>query len=232
MAKEIAYGRSPVHSYYPIYLDLNGRHCIVIGEGPEAERAAQELLESRATVTVIGSKTTPAIKDLANRQILEWKSREYRSGDLKNAFLVISENNQTNTYEPVVSDAKSHNILINVINVRHVSNFISPHITRSGEVAFAISTTWLSPALAIHLKEKLEESPIMRWAEMGEMLHEVDLELNQKQIYPHPDRWRECLDEELLDLFESGYIDKAKERLTNMLSRQPTNTQTKQTPTT
>ena len=39
--------------YYPVYLDLRGRPCVVIGGGPEAEEKAERLVEDGARLTVV-----------------------------------------------------------------------------------------------------------------------------------------------------------------------------------
>ena len=39
--------------YYPIYVDLRGRRCVVVGGGPVAARKVDGLLECGADVTVV-----------------------------------------------------------------------------------------------------------------------------------------------------------------------------------
>ena len=212
-------------SYYPVYLDLKGRRCIVVGGGSEAERKVQGLLECGAQVALISPEVTIVLKDLADRGLLQWEPREYQAGDLKGAFLVISENEHPEVYGEVATEAEERGVLVNVMDVTHLCNFIAPAIVRRGEVAFAISTAGLSPALARRLKKELTDSPVIQWAEMADMLSEVRLELRSRGVRPDPDRWQECLDQELLDLFHSGRTPEAKERLLNMLQEQPKATQ-------
>ena len=212
-------------SYYPVYLDLRGRRCLVIGGGSEAERKVQGLLECGAQVTLISPQVTIVLKDLANRGLVQWEPREYQAGDLEGAFLVISENEHPKVYGEVATEAEERGVLVNVMDVTHLCNFIAPAIVRRGEVAFAISTAGLSPALARRLKEELNESPVIQWAEMADMLSEVRLELRGRRVRPDPDRWQECMDQKMLDMFHSGHTKEAKERLLNMLQEQPKATQ-------
>ena len=212
-------------SYYPVYLDLKERRCVVVGGGAEAERKTQGLLECEAKVTVISPEITAALRDLASRGLIEWEAREYRTGDLDGAFLVIAENDKPKVYKQVATEAERRGILLNVMDVTHLCNFIAPAVVRHGGVAFAISTGGLSPALARRLREEMEQSPILRWAEMANMLSEVRLELRSKGVHPEPDRWQECMDDRLLGLFHSGRQAEAKERLRRMLKEQPAATQ-------
>ena len=55
--------------YYPVFLDLTGQPCIVLGDGKFASEKAASLREAGAVVRVI-------------------PSREYRTGDLTGARLV------------------------------------------------------------------------------------------------------------------------------------------------
>ena len=60
-------------AYYPVYLDLNGRHCVVVGGEHEAERKVQGLLEHGARVTLISPEVSIVLQDLAGRGLIEWK---------------------------------------------------------------------------------------------------------------------------------------------------------------
>ena len=208
-------------SYYPVYLDLRNRRCIVVGGGAEAERKAQGLLESGAKVTVVSAEVTPALNDLAARKLIDWEPRDYQDGDLEGAFLAISDNSDSTIYEAVAAEAERLGILLNVTDVTDLCNFIAPAVVRRGKVTFAISTGGLSPALARRLREELETDPILQWADMAEMISDVRLELRGKGVYPDPERWQECLDQEMLLMFHNGSQAQARERLLQMLQEQP-----------
>lgn len=212
-------------SYYPVYLNLKGRRCAIIGGGAEAERKAQGLLECSAYVTVISPKATIALQDLANRGLIDWMSKEYQTGDLEGVFLAIAENDEPRVYMEVAREAERRGVLLNVVDTTDLCSFIAPAVVRRGDVTFAISTSGLSPALARRLKEELSESPVLRWADMADMLSEVRLALRRNGVRPGPARWQECMDEELLELFHGGRREEAKERLLHMLQEQPRSTQ-------
>ncbi len=212
-------------SYYPVYLNLKGRRCVIFGGGAEAERKAIGLLECSAQVSVISPEITVALQDLASRGLIDWISREYQAGDLEGIFLAVAENDKPRVYTEVAKEAERRGVLLNVVDTTNLCSFIAPAIVRSGEVTFAISTSGLSPALARRLREELSESPILRWAEMADMLSEVRLTLRRDGVRPDPERWQECMDDELLDMFHTGRQDEAKERLLHMLQQQTGSTQ-------
>lgn len=208
-------------SYYPVFLNLQGRRCLIVGGGAEAERKTMGLLESGAQVTVLSPHVTTALQDMARRDLIHWEPREYQAGDLNGVFLAVAENDNPSVYKAVAMEAERRGVLLNVVDTTYLCSFIAPAVVRRGDVTFAISTAGLSPALARRLREELNESPILRWADMAELLSEVRLALRRKGIRPDPERWQECMDDLLLELFQSGRREEAKNRLLRMLQEQP-----------
>ena len=214
-------------AYYPVYLDLNGRPCVVVGGAGEAERKVQGLLEHGARVTLISPEVTVVLQDLAGRGLVEWKSREYRQGDLEGAFLVVSENLNEDEYTRVAQEAHGRGILLNVVDRPQLCSFIAPAVARRGQrgdVQCAISTAGLSPALARRLRERMSDPDLclcLQWADMVGVLSDVRAEVRAKGLRPDPDRWQECMDDELLAMFQIGQAEQARERLLRMLEEQP-----------
>ena len=142
--------------YYPVFLDLNARSCVVIGGGPIAEGKIQMLLECGANITMISPTVTAQIKDLAKTGAIQLEEREYREGDLSQAYLVIAATDDNNVNQTIAREAEQHNLLLNVADVTHLCNFIAPAVVRRGDVTVAISTSGTSPALARKLREEIE----------------------------------------------------------------------------
>ncbi len=53
--------------YFPVYLDLRGRRCVVIGDDDEAQMKAGALVEAGAVVTVISPEERPRFTEMAER---------------------------------------------------------------------------------------------------------------------------------------------------------------------
>ena len=68
--------------YYPAYLDLSGRRCVVIGAGEVAERKVAQLLASGADVMLVSPSATPELQRLAETKELRWISRAYVHGEV------------------------------------------------------------------------------------------------------------------------------------------------------
>jgi precorrin-2 dehydrogenase/sirohydrochlorin ferrochelatase len=145
-------------SYYPVSLDLKDRFCIVIGGGKVAERKVRGLLACEAAVQVISPRLTSGLADLFRAGLLTWQERDYRSGDLSGAFLVIAATDNEQVQQRTYEEAEERNILINVADVPGRCNFILPATVRQGDLTVSVSTGGKSPALAKRLRQELEKS--------------------------------------------------------------------------
>ena len=144
-------------SFYPVCLDIEGKLCVVVGGGRVAERKVLGLLACDAQVSVISPELTEELSSLYDAGSILWIEREYRPGDLKQAFLVIAATNEEETQKQVYDEAAAHNLLLNVADVPQRCNFILPATVRQGDLVISISTAGKSPALARKLRMELEK---------------------------------------------------------------------------
>jgi precorrin-2 dehydrogenase/sirohydrochlorin ferrochelatase len=213
--------------YYPAYLDLTGRRCVVIGAGEIAERKVEQLLASEADVMFVSPTATPAIESLAAKGQVRWLKREYAPGDLAGATLSIAATDSEDVNRQVHAEAKREKTLLNVVDVTPLCDFIAPSIIERGPVTVAISTSGTSPALARKLRELMngDQHPdplahgdgtycrCMGWANAAGVLGDVRKDLRSRGAIASPDVWQAGLTEELLELVETGKTDEAKDRL-------------------
>jgi uroporphyrin-III C-methyltransferase/precorrin-2 dehydrogenase/sirohydrochlorin ferrochelatase len=131
--------------YYPVFLDLAGQPCIVLGDGKFAVEKAAALREAGANVQVISS-------------------RDYRPGALAGARLVVDASEDPEVNRQSWQEAEAAGILINVVDRPAQCRFIAPAIVRRDPLLVAISTSGESPFLASALRAQIE-----RWlgAEWG-----------------------------------------------------------------
>jgi precorrin-2 dehydrogenase/sirohydrochlorin ferrochelatase len=144
--------------YYPIFLDLHGRPCVVVGGGEVAERKVGALLRAAARVRVISPELTPRLARLAAQKKISVTRRRYRQGDLKRAFVVFAATDDPATQRAVREHAQAARALVNVADDRRGSTFLVPASFARGDLHVAISTSGVSPALARRLRQQLQAS--------------------------------------------------------------------------
>jgi len=140
-------------SYYPVYLNLKERKCLVVGGGKVAERKIRQLLKAQAKVTVVSPSITDGLKRLLRAGRIQHKNRSFSRGDTRGAFLVIAATSDE-TVNRMVSDESSG--LINAVDMPEYCSFIMPSIIKKGPLSIAISTSGVSPAFARTLREDME----------------------------------------------------------------------------
>ncbi|MGD0274702.1 MAG: bifunctional precorrin-2 dehydrogenase/sirohydrochlorin ferrochelatase [Syntrophales bacterium] len=146
----------PNLKYYPIFLNVHGRRCIVVGGGRVAERKVMRLHEGGASVVVIDRTLTPSLESLKINGLIEHIDGFYESGYLKGAFLVIGATDDPGTNDRIFGDARGTGILVNIVDDPKRSDFILPSLMERGDLVIAVSTGGKSPALAKHLRQDLE----------------------------------------------------------------------------
>lgn len=142
--------------YYPVFLNLKNRLCIVIGGGKVAERKVKMLLEVGAKIKVISPELTKDLTKLADEKKIIWEKREYKKGDLEGAWLVITATNNKEVQIEVQQEAEEKRIFCNIVDVPELCSFIVPSVIKRGLLTIAISTSSASPAVSRRIRENLE----------------------------------------------------------------------------
>jgi len=138
--------------YYPVFLDLKDRLCVVVGGGLVALRKVETLLGAGAQVRVVSPEIVPEIQDLDG---VELKLNAYESPDLAGACLVIAATDDEAVNLAVSRDAAKRRIFCNVVDRPEECSFIVPSVVERGPIKIAISTGGVSPALAKRLRMEL-----------------------------------------------------------------------------
>lgn len=139
--------------YYPAFINLSGKQCIVVGGGKVAERKVLSLLNSGAVVKVISPAITEMLRRQKERGRIKHIRRNYKSGDLKDAFLVIAATSDERINRKISEEAPC---LVNVVDRPEMANFIVPAVVSRGPMTIAVSTSGASPAMAREIRKELE----------------------------------------------------------------------------
>ena len=152
---------------YPVFLDLRGRRCVVVGGGKVAARKARKLLQAQALVRVISPEIDPALESVA---VEVWR-RPYEPGDLEGASLAFAATDSRQANAAVAGEAKERGIPVNVADRPEEGDFALPSTLRRGALQVSVSTGGASPTLALEIRAELEEMFGPEWAGVVEELH-------------------------------------------------------------
>ena len=207
-------GDSLRNSYYPVFLSVRGKKCVVVGGGRVALRKVKALLEHGADVAVVSPALCPELSDLANAKKIRALLKEYEPGDIKGSFLTIAATTESDTNQKVANEARRQKILVNVVDSPEQSDFIVPAYLRRGALTIAVSTAGSSPALARKIRTRLEQDFGEEYTSLTDLIKEVRTESKKRAITISSDDWQRALDLDLLiELLRNGQRDKAKATL-------------------
>jgi precorrin-2 dehydrogenase/sirohydrochlorin ferrochelatase len=166
-----------------MFVDLEGRRCLVVGGGPVATEKVEKLLDHGAVVRLVSPRLSAGLEEMVSAGVVaEVHRRAYRPEDLGDCFLVIAATNLDAINRMVWQDAEARNLLCNIVDVPPLCNFIVPSIVRRGELALAVSTGGASPVVAKHIRRQLEEAYGPEWGTLTALLRDLRDEL--KDRYP------------------------------------------------
>ena len=154
---------------YPIFLDLSGGRCVVVGGGAVAARKAHKLLQAGADVVVISSEVRPELEDMD----VEIHERPYEHGDLEGADLAFAATDSREVNAAVAREARALGIRVNVADRPTEGDFAVPSTLRRGGLQVAVSTGGASPTLARRIRHELEEVFGPEWVGVVEELEAV-----------------------------------------------------------
>lgn len=206
---------------YPVFLvKLADSRCVVVGGGQVAARKVTALRQASAQVVVISPIVCKPLQKLAAQGHIHVVDRDYRWGDLEEAFLVVAATDDPDVNRQVWEEARARGLLVNVVDDPDHCNFIAPSVVRRGPLTLAISTSGRCPALSRHLRRRLEREFGPAYAGYVELLGDlrdkvVDaLSLAERRVF-----WQQIFESDVLSLLASGDAEGAHRRAEAILQQ-------------
>lgn len=199
-------------SYYPIFLELKGRPCLVIGGGSVSEGKVSGLLAAEAAVTIVSPTLSLLLSEQLAEERFNWIERDYQDGDLEGYELCFVATDDGSVNAEVRAEGQRRRVWVNAADDPSNCDFILPSVVRQGQVVVAASTGGSSPALARRLREELTAFLGEDYAELAEMLQDVRKEIRAAGVKIDGDTWQRAIDPRTRALVAQRRVDAAKER--------------------
>ncbi len=157
-------------AYYPMFADLRGRRCLIVGGGLIAQRKATTLLSYGAQVTVVSPDATSRLKRYAGERRIRYVARRFRPADLRGVWLVCAATDEATVNAQVYREATRRRIFTNVVDQKPLCSFIAPAIARRGGLTVAVSTGGASPSVAQQIRDRVDRAIGAEYAPMLRLL--------------------------------------------------------------
>jgi uroporphyrin-III C-methyltransferase/precorrin-2 dehydrogenase/sirohydrochlorin ferrochelatase len=197
---------------YPVTLQLRGRRCTVLGEGPLAAEKARGLLAAGARLTVLAATPCAELEALQAEPELTLLRRGYVGGDLAGSFLAIDASGDPETNRLSFAEAQERGVLINVVDQPERCDFYAPALVRRGPLSVAVSTDGESPFLAGAIRARLERILGEEWGPFTALVGGVRRRLRARGV-PIADQtsvYRRLLRSEVRALLRDGRTGQAR----------------------
>ncbi|MHB1347295.1 MAG: precorrin-2 dehydrogenase/sirohydrochlorin ferrochelatase family protein [Candidatus Humimicrobiaceae bacterium] len=142
-------------AFFPLFVDLSDKKCIVLGGGSVAERKVTALLDFDAIIKVISPNFTKKLQSLAKLKKIDIEEKEYNEKDIEKAFLVVAATSDSKVNDNIRSAAIKRKILVNIAEDPKKCTFIFPATIKKGDMVIGITTSGKYPLLAAHLRETI-----------------------------------------------------------------------------
>ena len=142
--------------YLPIFLNLRGERCLVVGGGDIALRKASMLLRAGARVQVVAPAVDPDLQAKLEEGGGSWRLGRYEAADLEGAVLAIAATDDPEVNQRVHDDCRARGLPVNVVDNPPLCSFIFPSIVDRSPLVVAVSSAGQSPVLARLLRARLE----------------------------------------------------------------------------
>jgi len=144
--------------YFPAFVDLNTRRCLVVGGGEMALKKAHLLKNAGADLTIMSPEFELDFADalgLSADQVLDFSITADEAVS-QGFVLVVAASGIADLDEAIAAAARRANVPVNVVDRTDLCTFIMPSIVDRGDVVIGISTSGASPVLARRIRAKIE----------------------------------------------------------------------------
>ncbi len=139
--------------FLPVFHNVKGKLCLVVGGGEVGKRKAEVLLEAGAKVRVVAPEIDP---ELAKQPGVENVMARFEAKYLEGVTLIIAATNDRSVNKVVSELAQARSIPVNVVDDPELCSFIMPAILDRSPLMVAFSSGGTSPVLTRMMRGKLE----------------------------------------------------------------------------
>ncbi len=207
--------------YFPAFLDLKDRPCLVVGGGAPAARKARLLVKAGARVTMVAPRAGPEAEDLAAPGALHLVRRGFLAGDVGGRAAVVSATGLDEVDARVAEAARAAGVPVNVVDRPGLSSFVVPAIVERDPVVIGISSGGSSPVLARRLRARIEA---LLPARLGRLARFAEsFRASVRAVIPDPVQrhrfWARVFDGTVAEDVLAGREAAARERMLGLITR-------------
>ncbi len=212
--------------YFPAFLDLRDRPCLVIGGGEVALRKLRLLLSAGASVTAIAPDFSATFVAFADAHGVARVQRPFDARDVSGVWLVVSATGDADVERRVYVAANEAGVFCNGVDSVGNCSYITPAIVDRGPIVVAISSGGAAPVLTRQLREKIEALLPAGLAQLAELARRWRGRVSAqfRNLTSRRRFWEAVFDGPVASRALAGNIEAAERHMTSMIETvQPAN---------
>lgn len=159
-------------AYFPFFVDIEGKKCLIVGGGMVAYRKALVLKDYGPVITAAAPRMIPEMKALSKEMDgqLSLEYREFMESDLEGVDFVVAATSDEKVNRRVSALCREKGIPVNAVDMQEECTFIFPALIKEKEIVVGISTGGSSPTIAQYLKENFKKAIPKGFGELSRQL--------------------------------------------------------------
>lgn len=142
-------------SYFPFFMEIKDRQCLVVGGGKVALRKIEKLLPFGVEITVVSPAFCVEIEEMAGILRIQ---RNFHSADIEGKMFVIGATDDEEINGEISALCQAKNIPVNIVDDPKKCTFFFPALVKEGEFVAGFSTGGGSPLAAQYIRKKVEDA--------------------------------------------------------------------------
>lgn len=194
-------------AYFPMFVDMMERECLIVGGGNVAYRKVIVMLDFGAKVTVVAEDICDELRKLtiddiasedktgsytANKENrITFIKRRFERKDCDGMEMVIAATDDNALNHEIAEYCKAKDIMVNAVDQKADCSFIFPSYIKEKNLVAAFSSGGNSPVLTQYLKGKEQEILTPFLGELNEYMGQIrekviaqyDTEAERKRVF-------------------------------------------------
>lgn len=176
-------------AYFPMFVDITERECLIVGGGNVAYRKVIVMLDFGAKVTVVAEDICDELRKLtigdiasedktgsytANKENrITFIKRRFERKDCDGMEMVIAATDDNALNHEIAEYCKANGIMVNAVDQKADCSFIFPSYIKEKNLVAAFSSGGNSPVLTQYLKGKEQEILTPFLGELNEYMGQI-----------------------------------------------------------
>ncbi len=205
--------------YFPGFLDLRDKPCLVVGGGDVALRKARLLRAAGARLRVVAPTAGPAMREFMAAENVSFTEREFRPVDLDGRWLVVTATGKPDVDASVAAAAAERRLFCNSVDDLDNCSYITPAIVDRSPLLVAISSGGAAPVLARTVREKIERLLPAEFGRLAELAQRWRGQVKDRigRIADRRRFWERLFGGDIPRLAIGGQFDRAERAVAELL---------------